>query len=856
MPQPDRLQPGELHKRRALTLGSGCKLVFIKHTEKVTVTENGEEVQKKIQTIKPVLLLTGINNKGTDGARVSIQAAEGCVGIVTSELNTKTQTIETDFKEKEVILNPQSGNTNVEQDWITLDHEKDTIVYPRIFINSLQLKTDSNSLVVNYEDYNTTSENRAINYKTLTPYEDYSVLTRSLQKKYAITLDPELVIKQGIIGSYTGTIQPRNVVINYSISNADTSIYLDALEVAKQNSVPKVSYDVKCNVFNSKTCETLYNKIGNIIRINDNDLKFKNVRGYISGFSLDLDNPDNDNVEIKNYKTKFEDLFSTITAQTEQMKKNNNLIEAVSSAFTSTGDLSQETLQSSIMKVDLDYAFNNGHLTIDEHNGIWGTSDTGVVAFRGGGIFTSTEKNSDGEWKWNTGITPEGINASLISTGQLDTNLIKIYSGDNLRFQMNGDGIFAYKSIISDSNIGQVHPEMSPQKTSVVAQQSVDGKQYVLFNDEGLSLIAKKGAKVLTSKKNKYKTILLDEDIEQLSLTDADKASHLRTLSQIKRVEVSWDGFILRNWQDDKVFWADPDTGNLNIKGRIDATQGSIGAWNFDGNKLWADSAVNEGVYTTFVAINAGGMSKVDNEGHWDPIKKGNGEFYKDNDGNNLYIKIREYCFWAGDVNPNTAPFSIQKNGLFHAASGDVGGWSIASNKLSSNLISLATTTNKIAAQTRQASANTSYQTGTSEESINTNTIKTTDANSTTYAVIWGHSYTDNTKTKTTDAVNKASFYISDEGKIYANDFSFIHYNNDKTISYTQPITNLIDVAQQTADNAYNKAINAWNKAVAAYKLASEGSGVKDCFIRRDGDNIVLHYYLDNTWRRSSASIK
>jgi len=61
-----------------------------------------------------------------------------------------------------------------------LDHEKDTIVYPRIFINSLQLKTDSNSLVVNYEDYNTTSENRAINYKTLTPYEDYSVLTRSL----------------------------------------------------------------------------------------------------------------------------------------------------------------------------------------------------------------------------------------------------------------------------------------------------------------------------------------------------------------------------------------------------------------------------------------------------------------------------------------------------------------------------------------------------------------------------------------------------------------------------------------------------------------------------------------------------
>ena len=89
------------------------------------------------------------------------------------------------------------------------------------------------------------------------------------------------------------------------------------MQVLKENSVPKVSYDVKPNIFNSKYCETLYNKLGSIIRINDEDLKFKNVLGYISGMTLDLDNPDQDNIEVKNYKTKFEDLFSTITAQTE-----------------------------------------------------------------------------------------------------------------------------------------------------------------------------------------------------------------------------------------------------------------------------------------------------------------------------------------------------------------------------------------------------------------------------------------------------------------------------------------------------------------------------------------------------------
>ena len=132
------------------------------------------------------------------------------------------------------------------------------------------------------------------------------------------------------------------------------------------------------------------------------------------------------------------------------MKKNSHLLDIASNAFTSSGDISESVLQSSIFKVDLNYAFDNGKLTIDENNGIWGTSDTGVVAFRGGGIFTSTEQDASGNWKWNTGITPEGINASLITSGQLDTNLIKIYAGDHLRFQMNSDGIFAYKSWMND----------------------------------------------------------------------------------------------------------------------------------------------------------------------------------------------------------------------------------------------------------------------------------------------------------------------------------------------------------------------------------------------------------------------
>jgi hypothetical protein len=45
---------------------------------------------------------------------------------------------------------------------------------------------------------------------------------------------------------------------------------------------------------------------------------------------------------------------------------------------------------------------------------------------------------------------PSGINANLITTGQLDTNKIKVYAGNELRFQWNGDGLYAYKSFTSD----------------------------------------------------------------------------------------------------------------------------------------------------------------------------------------------------------------------------------------------------------------------------------------------------------------------------------------------------------------------------------------------------------------------
>jgi hypothetical protein len=59
---------------------------------------------------------------------------------------------------------------------------------------------------------------------------------------------------------------------------------------------------------------TDYNALNKIAFINDTELAFEQVQGYISSISLNLDKPWEDTIEVKNYKNKFEDIFSTIIA--------------------------------------------------------------------------------------------------------------------------------------------------------------------------------------------------------------------------------------------------------------------------------------------------------------------------------------------------------------------------------------------------------------------------------------------------------------------------------------------------------------------------------------------------------------
>lgn len=466
--------------QKQCSIGSQAQFAFLRNTSGV---------------VKPVLLITDDTLAGAELESAS-QNGDGFIGLITSTVDETGVHVETTTLVAHGDLTYIVGNVS------TTAPAGYDLVYPRLVINSLLLKTSDDVFAIKY------------NEETVRKYYDYSILSRD--ERYYITLKGEFVLRDAVVN--------KKLKVSYEFSNAALALYLDALEVAKTNAYPQVSYEIYVSAYGEWFIREAYNMLARIANINDASLKFENVQGYISELALNLNQPWNDKITIQNYKTKFEDLFSSIVASTEDMKANSYSYGIAAGAFAADGSIKQSILQNTINKVNLNYAFNNGNLTIDELNGIWATSENGVVAVRGGGIFCANQKDGNGNWLWNTGITPSGINANLLTAGQIDTNLIRIFAGDDLRFQLNADGLYAFKN-------------------SSISGGEADYSNYVVHNSEGL---------FLTNVKDNGE--------------------------KINRVEISWDGLILRNNSGDTVFNADND-GNLTIVGNIQAATGKIGGW-------------------------------------------------------------------------------------------------------------------------------------------------------------------------------------------------------------------------------------------------------------------------------------
>lgn len=237
--------------------------------------------------------------------------------------------------------------------------------------------------------------------------------------------------------------------------------YLDATQTSAESCMPKVEYSISAldisklsnpvDPTDTTWGESFSYDVGDTTYIKDQDL-FGATDGTIveqksmvatKDIYIDVDKPDD--IELRNYDTRFEELFQSIASSVLSLKYNENIYGRAGN-FTPEGTIDTTILQNSFnVNKDLVIASNNEKVITDRY-GITVKSADGangdVLRLVAGGILLS----KDNGLNYTTGITADGINGELITAGQVDTSKVVIRSSDAPALQLDELGLTAYRN--------------------------------------------------------------------------------------------------------------------------------------------------------------------------------------------------------------------------------------------------------------------------------------------------------------------------------------------------------------------------------------------------------------------------
>lgn len=278
--------------------------------------------------------------------------------------------------------------------------------------------------------------------------------------------------------------------------------YIDAEKVSKTSSIPKTEWSI--TVLDGSISEELQDyqfEVGDQTILVDND--FFGVENdaennytfqvLISEIEEKLDNPVENRITVRNYLTSFEDLYERVSAATQTLELNEQTYNKAA-YFTNDGQIDKDILQATLEKNQLVLANASDNSYSLDSNGLQFQSllnPAKKIRILADGIFLSNS-SSKGEVEWKTGITADGINASLITAGEIDTAKIKIFSGGSPSFLWDSLGITAYKNKYELVN-GQWNKKIDDQGFIRLDQfglyfveSLVNGKEDFFYNENGI----------------------------------------------------------------------------------------------------------------------------------------------------------------------------------------------------------------------------------------------------------------------------------------------------------------------------------------------------------------------------------
>ena len=242
--------------------------------------------------------------------------------------------------------------------------------------------------------------------------------------------------------------------------------YFDAKTTSDNSCMPKVTYSFSVldlsGIKDSETWtdvkgyEALNFNLADKTWVEDPEI-FGDAREevVITEITYVLDEPDKNTIKVQNYKDQFADLFQKQTATVQQVQFAKGAWSK-STKFTEDQPAGQAAfLQNALANAELILQNAGEQSVVWDKNGITVTDvDTPSQQLRiVGGAIMMRDEDDDG-LGWKVGITSKGINAKLITAGQVNTGLIQIMNGEEPYFRWDAYGITAYYFDTANSGKG------------------------------------------------------------------------------------------------------------------------------------------------------------------------------------------------------------------------------------------------------------------------------------------------------------------------------------------------------------------------------------------------------------------
>lgn len=276
-------------------------------------------------------------------------------------------------------------------------------------------------------------------------YEFYKELNDTYYNKIQEATAAKDALTKTFYGRYSRFIQEGTWTDSTYIDN-DT-YYTDALATSYNSCQPQVTYTFDVVDLSALDgYESLVFRLGDLTWVEDPEL-FGSAREsvVITELTYSLDAPDKNTIKVQNYRNQFADLFQKMTATTQTVQYSSAAWERAGN-FTGSNAIDQAAfLQDALESAELVLKNSGEQSVVWDKTGITVTdndSPNKQIRIVGGAIMLRDE-DGDG-LGWKVGITSSGINAKLITAGQVDTGVIRIMNGNDNLFRWDKSGINAY----------------------------------------------------------------------------------------------------------------------------------------------------------------------------------------------------------------------------------------------------------------------------------------------------------------------------------------------------------------------------------------------------------------------------